>query len=179
MEFSGKIKAISNDYITNETLITFSVNEKSALNEYEKLRGCEKLKITAVKYRNKRSLDANAYMWVLLQKMAEVLHTSKDELYLEMLSKYGVYTHMIVKPNAVERTMQIWRTARVLGEVTVNGQTGIQLQCYYGSSTYDTKEMSFLIDRVVDECKELGIETLPPAELEEMKRMWASYEKVV
>ena len=172
MEFTGKIKSISNDYVTNETTITFSVNEKSALNEYEKLKDCEKLKVTAAKYRKKRSLDANAYLWVLLQKMAGALNTSKDELYLEILSKYGVFTHIIVKPHIVPRVIQEWRTVKNLGEVTVNGQSGVQLQCYFGSSTYDTKEMSILIDGVVSECKELGIETLTPIKLEEMKRNW-------
>lgn len=50
--------------------------------------------------------------------------------------------------------------------------TGIQLQCYYGSHTYNTKEMSRLIDGVVTSCNELGIETLPPVELKRMKEQW-------
>lgn len=173
MEFTGQIKHIGIDYITNNLEITFTVNEKQLLlTEYEKLKGIEKLKIKVDKFRNKRSLDANAYMWVLLQKMAEILRTTKDELYLDMLSKYGVFTHVIVKPHVVDRVISEWRTVRNLGEVSVNGTTGIQLQCYFGSSTYDTKEMSVLIDGIVSECKELGIETLPDEELSHMKAMW-------
>lgn len=130
------------------------------------------LTVDIKQYRQKRSLDANAYMWVLLSKMADVLKTTKDELYLEMLDRYGVFTHIIVKKSVVERVKEEWRTVRELGVVSVNGQTGIQLQCYFGSSTYDTKEMSTLIDGIVSECKELGIETLTPAELELMKNAW-------
>ena len=173
MEFTGVIKAINNDFLTKEVSITFSVNEKShILPEYDRLKDVKKLKITAVKFRNKRSLDANAYMWVLLQKMADTLETAKDDLYIDMLDKYGVFTHVIVKPHVVDRVVSEWRTVRNLGEVKVNGQTGIQLQCYFGSSTYDTKEMSVLIDGVVSECKELDIETISPNELRIMKERW-------
>lgn len=171
MEFTGLIKGTG--YSDNDITITFTINERSAIfPEYEKVRNCPKLKIKVEKYREKRSLDANAYMWVQLQKMAEVIRSSKDEVYLQMLDKYGVFTHIIVKPKAVDRVKQEWRTVRDLGEVTVNGVTGIQLQIYYGSSTYDTKEMSVLIDGVVSECQELGIETLPPDELRQMKERW-------
>lgn len=91
-----------------------------------------------------------------------------------MLERYGVYTHIITKPHVVEQVKQQWRTVRELGEVTVNDQAGIQLQCYFGSSTYDTKQMSVLIDGVVSECQELGIETLPPDEIQDLKNRWGS-----
>lgn len=172
MEFTGVIKDISNNVLTNELTISFTANEHSILKEYEKLKKCDKLRIKADKFRNKRSLDANAYMWVLLQKMAEVLKTSKDELYIEILSRYGVFTHVIVKPNAVDRVKAEWRLVKDLGEVEVNGITGNQLQCYFGSSTYNTKEMSILIDGLVNECKELEIETLPDIEIQRMKEIW-------
>jgi len=132
----------------------------------------KQLSVEIKQHRKRRSLNANAYLWVLLGKMAEVLRTDKDELYLMMLERYGVYTHIIVKPHVVEQVKAQWRTVRELGEVTVNGQKGIQLQCYFGSSTYDTKQMSVLIDGVVSECQELGIDTLPPDEIQMMKNQW-------
>lgn len=124
--------------------------------------------------RKRRSLDANAYAWVLMDKIAQATNSTKDEVYVHMLDRYGVFTHLIVKPKVVERVKQEWRTVRELGEVTVNGTTGIQLQCFFGSSTYDTKEMSRLIDGIVSECKELGIETDTPEELALMKARWDS-----
>lgn len=172
MEFTGKLQNVSRDWKTGQWNITFTMNEASAINEVNNIQYCEKLSIKAVKHRNKRSLNANAYCWVILQKIAEVLHQDKWNVYLEMLGKYGVFTHIIVKPNVVDKVKEEWRTVKELGEVSVNGMTGIQLQCYFGSSTYNTKEMSVLIDGIVYEAKELGIETLPPDELERMKIEW-------
>ena len=149
--------------------VTFKAH-KGLLQALSALDG--QIDVEVKKHRKKRSLDANAYMWLLLGEIADKLNSSKDEVYLTMLDRYGVYTHLIVKPNAVERIMQEWRTVRNLGEVTVNGTTGIQLQCYFGSSAYDTKEMSRLIDGVVYEAKELGIDTRTPEELSLMKEEW-------
>jgi len=130
------------------------------------------LAVEIKQYRQKRSLDANAYLWVLMQKIAEAVNSNKDEVYLQMLERYGQFTHIVVKPHMVDKVKQEWRTVRELGEVTVNGKTGIQLQCYFGSSTYDAKEMSVLIDGVVSECKEMGIETMTPDEIARLKDEW-------
>ena len=173
MNFTGALKNIQNDWLTGETVISFTVNEKSALHEVDKIKNCEKLQIKAVKHRERRSLDANAYAWVLMQKIAEAVHSDKWSVYLEMLAKYSrAFTHVIVRPDVVPRFEAEWRTVRNLGEITVNGQTGIQLQLYFGSSTFDTKEMSVFIDGLIEECRQLEIETLPPNEIERMKREW-------
>jgi predicted house-cleaning noncanonical NTP pyrophosphatase (MazG superfamily) len=132
----------------------------------------KKLAVEIKQHREKRSLDANAYLWVLLQQIAEAVKSSKDEIYLTMLERYGQFTHVIVKPEAAERIKQEWRTVKVLGDVTVNGKTGIQMQCYYGSHLYDTKEFSVLLDGVISEAKELGIEVVPPSERDQLLKEW-------
>ena len=125
------------------------------------------------KKRKKRSLDSNAYAWVLMQKIAEATHSDKWEVYLRCLQRYSrAFTFVIVKPNAVEKAKDLFRTYVDLGEVKVNGNEGHQLQVYYGSHTFNTKEMSVFLDGIVSECKELGIETIPPDELERMMRGW-------
>jgi hypothetical protein len=173
MEFTGVIKGITNDFVSGEMLITFSVNEKATvLPEYDKLKNSKKLRVKAVQYRERRSLDANAYLWVLLQKIAEVLRTDKWSVYLQMLKRYGQFTYIVVKPGAVEAVKKQWRECEEIGEIEVNGTKAVQMLCYYGSSTYDAKEMSVLIDGVVSECQELGIETLPPSELQRIKEQW-------
>ena len=173
MEFTGVIKSINQDFITGDVNITFSVNEKALIfPEYERLKTSKKLRVEAKQYRKRRSLDANAYLWVLLQKMAEVLKSDKWSLYLQMLKQYGQFTYIVVKPNAVESVKKQWRECEEIGEVDVNGTKAVQMLCYYGSSTYDTKQMSVLIDGVVSECEELGIETLPPTELARIKEQW-------
>lgn len=153
--------------------LVLSCTTKPDISVLKEVVAKDKLLTVEVKqYRQKRSLDSNAYLWVLLSKMADKLHTTKDELYLQVLERYGVFTHIVVKPHVVERVKAEWRTVRELGEVTINGQTGIQLQCFFGSSTYNSKEMATLIDGVVSECKEMGLETLPPDELARMKEEW-------
>lgn len=122
--------------------------------------------------RKRRSLDANAYMWVLLDDMAKVMHTDKERLYIEVLKRYGVFTHVVVKPNVVERVIRDWRAVEVVGDVTINGQKGTQLRCYFGSHSYDTKEFSRLLDGVISECKDLGIETRPREEIDQMLKEW-------
>ena len=172
MEFTGEVKGIARDWETNKFNITFSINENSAVNEIDMLKD-SKLSIKAVKHREKRSLDSNAYAWVLMQKIAEAVNSNKWDVYLELLQKYSrSFTHVIIKPEAIDRMKELYRTCVDLGEISVNGITGHQLQVYYGSSTFNTKEMSVFIDGIVSECKELGIETLPPEELERMKAQW-------
>lgn len=173
MDINGRITGISTNLDgTIKLELNISNNKDILVDGYYKLKDKDNLSISIKEHRERRSLDANAYCWVLLQKLAEVLKSDKDILYEDMICKYGVFTHLIVKPSAVERVKEEWRAVRELGEVTVNGKTGIQLQCYFGSSTYDTKEMSVLIDGIVRECQELGIETLTPEEIADMKRKW-------
>lgn len=161
-----------------QIVLTTNENRLSLQQEVAELKQIinkgKELSVEVKVHRHKRSLNANAYFWLLLSEMAAILHTTKDELYLVMLERYGVYTHLIVKPNVVERVKEEWRTVRELGEVVVNGAKGVQLQCYFGSSTYDTKEMSVLIDGVVQEAKELGINTMAPDELARIKSEWGT-----
>ena len=171
MECIGKFKSISRDWVSGKWLITFETDED--------ITGCidqikeKPLTIVAKIFRKKRSRDANAYAWVLMQKIAEAIHSDKWSVYLELLEKYSrAFTHVIAKPEAVERFTKEWRAVKNLGWITVNGESGIQLQCYYGSSTFDTKEMSVLIDGIVEECRQVEIETRPPDEIERMKREW-------
>jgi len=157
---------------TLEILLALKGSESNYKVWHEELKDLKEMDVEIKKHRNKRSLNANAYLWVILAKMAEVLLTSKDELYLLMLERYGVFTHIIVKVDVADRVREEWRTVRDLGEVNIGKQKGVQLQCYFGSSTYNTKEMATLIDGIISEAKEIGVETLPPKELEIMKEEW-------
>jgi hypothetical protein len=153
------------------TWASFLVDKKDALELTSELK--DKQYVCEVKeYREKRSLDANSALWKMLSMMADVLNANKDDLYLEMLSRYGVFTHVVVKPNVVERLKHEWKTVRVLGEVTINGKTGIQLQCYFGSSTYDSKEFATLLDGVISEAKEIGVDFISREEQERMLNEW-------
>lgn len=171
MECIGKFESITRDWLSGKWMITFSTNE-NITGGIDKIKD-KVLRLVVKQYREKRSIDSNAYAWVLMQKIAEAVHSDKWSVYLEMLAKHSrAFTHVIVRPDVVPRFEAEWRTVRNLGEITVNGQTGIQLQLYFGSSTFDTKEMSVFIDGLIEECRQLEIETLPPNEIERMKREW-------
>lgn len=174
MECTGKIQNVSKDWMTGQFNITFTVNEASAINEIEDIKDCEKLSIKAVKYREKRSLDANAYLWVLCTKIAEIVRSSKDEVYEEMLQKYGVfyqdeegnYITITVKSEVdMTRIEGHWKYYKSNGKFT-------SYLLIKGTSEYNTAEMSHFIDSVVQEAKELNVETMTPAELERMKSAW-------
>lgn len=171
MSYIGKIYGITVDVMDRKPIVSLKVSQGTVAHLQE-LIPCEKLDISIKKHREKRSLDANAYCWVLLQKMAEVLKTDKWTLYLRMLKEYGQFTHIIVKEQAVEAMKRQWRECEILGPIKVGGMTGIQLQCYFGSSTYDTKQMAEFIDGIVREAQELGIDTRTPDEIAYMKEVW-------
>lgn len=131
-------------------------------------------KITQIK--KKRSLDANAYCWVLCQKIAEVLQTSKDEVYERMIQRYstfdmdegGYITVTMLQRVPVEKLGGHWR---MIG--THDGfNSYIRLK---GSSEMDPKEMNHLITGIVSEAQELGIETMTPRELQRMEELYAKH----
>ena len=128
-------------------------------------------------YRKKRSLDANAYAWVLIHKLAEVMRTSAEEVYLLNIPKVGNnFTPMCVREQDVERFKRSWQSnglgwpVRDLGLSQVPGCRN--LAAYHGSSTYDTAQMSRLIDNLVQDCKALDIETMSPDKLALLKEEW-------
>ena len=168
MVFTGKVQNIVKDWNTGQFHITFTVNEPSAINQVDSIRECEKLSIEAKKWRKKRSLDANALLWLCLGRIADALNADKWDVYLRMLKRYGKYTYICVKPGVVEAVKQQWRECEVIGEVNINGQDAVQMLCYFGSSTYDTKEFSTLLDGVISEMKEMGGVEVPTSE--EMRR---------
>ena len=167
-----RFKTASIDYETGKYNVVFETTSKEAVERCASLSG-QDLELEVDKKRKKRSLDSNAYAWVLMQKIAEATHSDKWSVYLEMLKRYSrAFTFVIVKPSAVEKAKEMFRACIDLGEVKVNGADGHQLQVYYGSHTFDTKEMSVFLDGIILECKELGIETMTPAEIERMKSAW-------
>lgn len=128
------------------------------------------------RYRQKRSLDANAYCWVLCQKLAEVLGLTKEEIYLEHIKAIGQFEIVPVKEETVEKFVAAWSKngigwpAEVLDDSKLPGYK--RVAAYYGSSTYNTEEMSWLLRNIIQDCKDQGIETLTPEELARMEADW-------
>lgn len=129
----------------------------------------------------RRSLDANAYMWVLLTKLQAELaktdpHITKDELYIGYVRQYGRSVEYQLPDTAVEAMTAVWSaygTGWQTEKVDEGAEPGTSIvRFYYGSSCYGKKRMARLIDAVVQDCKALGIETLPPDELAKMTAVW-------
>ena len=128
-------------------------------------------------FRKKRSLDANAYAWVLINKLAEAMRLEPEEVYLLNIPKVGNnFTPMCVREQDVERFKKSWQSnglgwpVKDLGASQVPGCRN--LAAYHGSSTYDTVQMSRLIDNLVQDCKALDIETLSEEKLSLLKEGW-------
>jgi hypothetical protein len=134
------------------------------------------LEIESHQQKKKRSLDANALLWVLCQKIAEVIHSTKESVYRKFIKEVGQFEIVPIKAEAVERWIEVWNSkglgwfAEVMEDSKLPGYK--KVISYYGSSVYDQREMSVLLDEVVSQCKEMDIETLPPAEIQALKDSW-------
>lgn len=132
--------------------------------------------LTVEKRTKKRSLDANRYMWQLLDKIADVLKRQKEDLYLEYVKQCGLFKDFTLTESEAKTFKVAWSmlgTGWPVEQVDYDEDgERIILRAYYGSSRYNTKQMSRLIDMVVEDAKELGIETMTPDELSRLKGAW-------
>lgn len=174
MEFTGKLANVSVDWQTGQPIVSFTVNEVAALNDIESIQNIEKLVVKAEKWKKKRSLDANAMLWACLSDIAKAMNPPVDkwEVYLQMLKRYGKFTYICVKPNAVEAMKAQWRECEVVGDININGSEAVQMLCYFGSSTYDSKEFSVLLEGVVSEMKEMGLTPPPSGDMKRALEQW-------
>lgn len=120
-----------------------------------------------------RSKDANAYAWVLIDKLAERLGLTKSEVYRDVIREIGgVSESVYVSREAAPEMIRIWKS-RGLGwqvEIMPSQMDGyINLVLYYGSSVYTSAQMARLIDQLVTECKAQGIETMAPDEIARLR----------
>lgn len=129
-----------------------------------------------VKAKKKRSLDSNSYLWILCSKIADVVRIPKEDVYRRNIREGGEYTPLPIKAEAVDEFCRIWSGHGIgwFAEVTDDSKLpGYKLVfAYHGSSVYDSKQMALLLDRVIEDAKSIGVETLTPAELERMKQEW-------
>lgn len=124
-----------------------------------------------LEWRMKRSLNANAYAWVLITKIANEMRLSKEEVYLNMLKHYG--QSEIVSVLSKINVSGYFKYYEKIGTATLQGKEFTHYKVYKGSSEYDTKEMSILIDGIVQEAKNMDIETLSDDEILHLKQLWS------
>lgn len=119
-------------------------------------------------HREKRSLNANSYCWKLCTEIASAINSDKDSVYLLMLKRYGI-SDLVPISNQVPIDDYI-----KYYDIESKTDKYTWYKIYKGSSKYDTKEMSVLLNGIVSECKEMGIPTKEDLEIERMVKEWES-----
>ena len=176
------MKAIANNIRasyteTGQMELTLVLTAKQDISELKQVIENKKLLAVEVKqHRKKRSLDANGYCWVLCQKIAEVIGNTKEFVYKRAIRQVGQFEIVPIKNEAVQRWVEVWNSkglgwfAEALDDSKLKGYK--KVISYYGSSVYDTREMAVLLEEIINEAKELGIETMTPNEQREMISKW-------
>ena len=136
----------------------------------------DKEKVFEIKeHKVKRSLNANAYCWVLMNKIADAIKSTKEEVYREYIKNKGIFRLITMNKEATDTFIKVWQEKGLgwICDISESKYEGmVDVVAYYGTSSYNTKQMANFIDYVVDEAKNLGIETLPPDEIERLKSLW-------
>lgn len=165
------------ELITNKPTVTYNLDNtcnicfvigKNNLAAIDNVR-TDKLLLTIKEYRPKRSLTQNAYMWALLNQLAEKLGNTAENIYKHYVKDYGVRDYILVQDQAVEELQNRWNKkgmgwfAETMRKGKVEGTTTVIV--YYGSSSYDSKEMSRLVDAIIADCEDNGIHTMTKNEI--------------
>ena len=128
----------------------------------------DKEKIFEIKEKKKkRSLTANSYYWSLLNQLASVMRMDNQECHFLMLKRYGQYEVVSIRSDV--SLQSYFKYYEEIGKGTVNGKEFTHYKIYKGSSQMDSKEFAILLDGVRSECEEVGIPTLTPSEIAQLK----------
>lgn len=173
MKYQAKLNSLNFTFDGKQTL-TFTT-EDDLRPMYDELKD-KKVTIEIKETRRRRSIDANAYMWLLCEKIAEAVGNTKLEVYRSAIKDVGVYREVSIDKKAYKTLCKIWSekgSGWVTEKVDADKRAGyITVNLYYGSSTYNSKQMSRLINNLVAEAKDLDIETEPPEKIEKLIERW-------
>lgn len=141
---------------------------------FDELAG-KPVEIEIKKARKKRSLDANAYCWALIGKIAENQNISKDEVYRKEVLEHGAYRVHCLEDKEVEGACVDWCSFGLGFQVEtfpskIPGCTNVIF--YKGSSYYDSAQMAKLIDGIIQEAESLGIPTITEEQAKKLVGQW-------
>lgn len=155
--------------------ITFTTTQVKECDHFFSMQLPSELQVEIRTAPKKRSMDANAYFWTLADKLAKKLFTTKDEIYRELIQRVGVFKYALVRKEDKSEIVKEWEhngTGWIAQEEYYPSKDYVQLRLYKGSSVYSTSEMARLIDELILECKEQGVDTLTPKEKDELLQRW-------
>lgn len=146
---------------TNKIELAITGNNLNKVHELQKaLSEGKQLDVEIKIHRKRRSLNANAAMWAMLNEMAVVLNKTAEEVYEDMLRFYGYETSIAIVPEALESVEKVFRVVEKIGYTYQRGYKMLVLRVWFGTSNdvYDTKVFARLLDGIIQEAKELGVE---------------------
>ena len=176
-KLTGKWTDLKLAFLTGKAAGTFEFNEKEdACAAFDELKDCAKLRITLEKHKEKRSKNANAYLWVLCEKLAEKIGCTKLDVYRQHILNVGIFEQAEINEGAVDVCARWWNQIGLGWLVErvdrTNHEGFVLLNLYCGSSVYDTQQMSRLLNSVIEDCKDQGIQTETPDKIAEMLSLW-------
>lgn len=172
MEVTGKIVDLELDYALHRPKVTLQFDNQRviATDEWTKLSNAEKIAITLEEQIEKRGTNANSALWVLCNKIANKLGTTKEEMYITELKKYGQSFLVPLIPSINPKGYFKYYDFREKGEI--NGKQCNWYVVYKGSSEYNKEEMRILLEGVNSDCKDLGLETIEDFKMKKLIEEW-------
>lgn len=177
MELTGEIKDLSKDYRTDKPILQLVLNERDCLLSLEQLKDI-KLSIQVKKWRKKRSINANNYFWKLLSEYSEEKNVDTIEEYKERVKRLGIFRRFRIEDKDKKTFEKMWQDKGIAwfcetADTEYIGDIEFKIiNAYYGSSSFNSKQMSRLINDLVEDCKEVGIETKSDAEIKSLLESW-------
>lgn len=167
MRFKATLKGVAKDWLNGRWNITFEMIEGN-IQEVDALKDKE-LSVEAKKFFEKRSGKANRLLWACCTQIGQAQRPPRDkwDVYLEYIKRQRQCTLLQIVPDALPKLEKQWRECEVVGHPIIDGHEMLDVLCYFGSSTYNSREFSLLLDEIIEDMKQAGI---PTPTSEEMRR---------
>ena len=177
MQTTGTLEEINIDYKTGKPKISFLIDGKDKLPDIEQLKGL-RLKIEAKRYIKKRTTNANNYFRKLLQELCELAEIDTIEEYKRRVKELGIFRRFKIEKDNIKTFEKMWTAQGIAwfcetADTEYISDTEFKIiNAYYGSSSFNSKQMARLIDGVVQDCKVYGIETKSQKEIDSLLKEW-------
>ena len=168
MEEKARILKIDSN-LKNQTIVTILFESKEVQKHIEKFLH-KYIRISIKRFFKKRSLNANAYAWALINELANIMNLSKEEVYELKLKDYGQSELALVA--AEVNPKYYFKYYSEEGQTTVKNKKYKWYKVYKGTSEYNTREMSIFIKGLIQDCEEQGIEVKPKQEVDKLIESW-------
>lgn len=176
MKIKVKLNNITRNFKTNRIIISFEVLDN--INTLEEIENASELDLEINKHKEKRRINANNYFWLMLQKLCELQELDTIEEYKKRVKELGIFRIFRIEKENVKTFKIIWEEKGIawfVEEFDTEYVGNIEfkiLHAYYGSSSFDKKQMSRLIDGLVQDCQAVGIETKSESEIKSLLESW-------